>query len=248
MTGQGGPGSPPTGRDDDRDALREAHPSDGGRAGERSGRPPRPRREHRPEGGGEGWRPFVRDLLTSVVAVLVVGVYLFTISGVWPPLVAVESGSMMPNMQPNDLVFVMDEARFSGEAAVAGTGVVTAESADNASYSRFHGPGDVIVFVPDGDDGETPIIHRARFWVEEGERWLDRADPRFTGRVGSCDEVPTCPADHAGFITKGDANGEYDQLSTLPSCDGPCDPVKPSWIAGTAEVRIPGLGWLRLRT
>ena len=39
-------------------------------------------------------------------------------------------------------------------------------------------------------------------------------------------------------------SSNYDQVA--PSRLSP--PVRPEWIVGTAEVRIPGLGWLRLRT
>ena len=60
---------------------------------------------------------YVRDVVTSVGAVLAVGLLLFAVSGIWPPMVAVESGSMKPNMQAGDLVFVVSEERFVPEAA-----------------------------------------------------------------------------------------------------------------------------------
>ncbi|MFB9805374.1 hypothetical protein ACFFQF_08330 [Haladaptatus pallidirubidus] len=56
----------------------------------------------------------------------------------------------------------------------------------------------------------------------------------------SCQELLNCPAPHAGFITKGDANDAYDQVVPIS------EPVKPSWIRGTAEVKIPWLGHVRL--
>lgn len=193
------------------------------------------------------WRLFARDLLTSALAVMLVGAYLFAVSGVWPPLVAVESESMVPNMEVNDLVFVMEETRFPGDGEIGTTGVVTAASGESVDYSKFNRPGDVIVFAPDGDGRATPIIHRAMFYVEEGERWVDRANPEYTGSVDSCEDVSSCPAEHAGFVTKGDANHGYDQVMGLRSCDGTCDPIKPDWVIGTAEVRIPGIGYLRVR-
>ena len=198
------------------------------------------------------WRLFVYDLASSIMAVMVVGAYLFAISGVWPPLVAVESESMVPNMQVNDLVFVMEEERFPGENAHAETGVVTARAADN--YRKFGRAGDVIVFAPQGDQEVTPIIHRAMFWVEEGENWYDRADKDFVGGADACETdrrnstdtgLQNCPAPHAGFITKGDNNGLYDQAGSGGAQTGP---VRPEWVVGTAEFRIPGLGWVRLAT
>jgi signal peptidase len=196
-----------------------------------------------------GARTFVVDLVSSALAVLLVGALLFAVSGVWPPMVAIESPSMTPHMQTGDLVFVMEEGRFPGDGAVAGTGVVTLRSGQETGYEKFQRPGDVIVYKPDGSESATPIIHRAMFYVEEGENWYDRADRQSIGRYSECGEtteeaLPTCPAPHAGFITKGDANGGYDQAQANPLSG----PVKPEWVVGTAEVRVPKLGCIRLRS
>jgi signal peptidase len=182
------------------------------------------------------------DFVTSAGAVVLVGLLLVAVSGVWPPLVAIESGSMEPNIQAGDLVFVMDENRFYGPGALGETGVVTARQGSQNGYGTFAGGGDVIVFQPGGDDGQTPIIHRAMFWVEAGENWHARADPRSLGGAEDCGDLVHCPAPHAGFITKGDNNGVYDQVGNGRGSE----PVRPSWVVGTAEYRVPYLGWLRL--
>ena len=188
-----------------------------------------------------GWVLLGRDIAASLLLVALVGAYLFVISGVWPPMVAVESGSMDPNMEKNDLVFVMGTDRFQPDAATDGTGVVVARDAAETGYTQFNNPGDVIVFEPNGNEGTTPIIHRAMFFVESGENWVNRADPAFLSGVDSCSDVGSCPAPHDGFITKGDNNAAYDQVS------GTSQPVRPDWVVGTAEIRIPGAGWLRLQ-
>jgi signal peptidase len=187
---------------------------------------------------------FVREAASSALAVGMVGLLLFSVSGVWPPLVAVESGSMQPNMEKGDLVFVMEEHRLSPDAAAGDTGVVTFATASERAqdYRKFGGAGDVVVYEPYGRAGETPIIHRARFWVDDGENWYDRADPAVVD-ADNCDELRNCPAPHAGFITKGDneaTNDYYDQARGISS------PVKPEWVRGTAEYRVPYLGWVRL--
>ncbi|MFP8953385.1 S26 family signal peptidase [Natrialbaceae archaeon A-arb3/5] len=184
----------------------------------------------------------VRDILSSVAIVAAVGLLLFGISGVWPPLVAIESPSMEPNMMTGDLVFVADDDRFVGDGAVAGTGVVTYQSAQESGHEKFDNGGDVIIFRPDGDERTTPIIHRAHFWVEDGENWVDtKADEEIIGDV-TCDEVQTCPAEHDGFVTKGDANSGYDQHQS----GARTDVVKPDWVTGKAMVRVPWLGHVRL--
>ena len=185
------------------------------------------------------WRLFVYDVVSSVLAVAIIGAYLFAVSGVWPPLVAVESGSMEPNMQVNDLVFVMEEERFPGAGAHQ-SGVVTARAGEEVEYRQFNGYGDVIVYQPNGNEQTTPIIHRAMFWVEGGENWCRQANPSYLGGMDPSSD--RCIADHGGFITKGDNNARYDQAQRLSG------PVKPEWVVGTAQVRVPGLGWIRLRS
>ncbi|SDR30326.1 S24/S26 family peptidase [Natronobacterium texcoconense] len=183
-----------------------------------------------------------RDVVSSVAIVAVIGLLLFAISGVWPPLVAVESGSMEPNMERGDLIFVVDEERFVGDDPVDGTGVVTLEDGQNGGHETFGEPGDVIVFKPDGSELQTPVIHRAHFWVEEDENWVDtRAEEEYIGGA-TCDDVPTCPANHDGFVTKGDANAGYDQYQG----GARTDVVKPEWVTGKASFRIPWLGHVRL--
>jgi len=187
------------------------------------------------------WLPIVlvRETLSSALIVAVVGIVLFAISGIWPPMVAVESGSMEPHMQKGDLVFVTEPGRFAPDAGRGETGVVTHAVGSEEGYSSFGEPGSVIVYRQPGRLG-PPIIHRARLHVEAGENWYDRANPDYLPG-DSCETVPNCPAPNAGFLTKGDNNGMYDQVNAIGA-----PPVKPSWVSGVARVRIPLLGWIRL--
>ncbi|MEZ3116053.1 S26 family signal peptidase [Halobaculum sp. MBLA0147] len=182
---------------------------------------------------------FLRETLSSALIVAVVGLVLFSVSGVWPPMVAVESGSMEPHMEKGDLVFVTEPGRFAPDAGVGETGVVPAQVGAETGYATFGASGSVIVYNPPNRVG-PPIIHRARFYVEAGENWYDRANPDYLPG-DSCGEISHCPAPHAGFVTKGDNNGMYDQVNSI---DAP--PVRPEWIRGVARVRIPLLGWIRL--
>jgi len=182
---------------------------------------------------------YVMDIVGSAGAVILVGVLLFTVSGVWPPLVAIESPSMDPHIEKGDLVFVMEEERFAGPNDRHG--VVPAADADG--YTKFQQPGDVIVFEPDGSDRRTPIIHRAMFYVEEGENWYSRANPEYIGGADNCEELANCGENNSGgFITKGDNNEQYDQVGSTPISE----PVDSDWVIGTAEYRVPLLGEIRL--
>ncbi|WP_229380239.1 S26 family signal peptidase [Haloterrigena salifodinae] len=189
---------------------------------------------------------FARDVLSSVAVVAVIGLILFGVSGVWPPLVAVESPSMDPNMKTGDLIFVAENERFVGDGSVAGTGVVTLENGQESGYEKFNNSGDVIVFQPNGNEQKTPIIHRAHFWVEEDENWVEtKADEDIIGGITCADiDNEICPADHAGFITKGDANSNYDQVGR--GSGAKTTVVKSEWVTGKAMFRIPWLGNIRL--
>lgn len=182
----------------------------------------------------------LREVLISVGVVLLFGLLLFGLSGVWPPMVAVESESMEPNISQYDLILVTDPGRFTPEEADQ-TGVVTAESTAESEYESFNRAGSVVVYENPGSFG-PPIIHRAHFFVEEGENWYDRANPDYVSADG-CDELNTCPAPHAGYITKGDnarSNSQYDQANGIAPV------VKPTWITGVARLRLPYLGYIRL--
>ena len=183
---------------------------------------------------------FLREFVGSALVVVLIGLLLFAISGVWPPMVAVESGSMEPQMERGDLVFVMDKDRFEPDVSVEGTGIATYHSSIESGYEKFGNGGDVIIYRQDGSQRSTPIIHRARFWVNGSEDWYEKANHSFING-DDCESVTNCPAPHSGFITKGDNNEQYDQVS------GISEPVKPGWIKGTAELRIPWLGHIRLK-
>jgi len=185
----------------------------------------------------------VRDLVTIVAIIVIGGSLLVGIGGTWPPLVAVESGSMDPGIEQGDLVFIVDEGRFAGDGAVAGTGIVTAQRGHESGYERFGKPGDVIIFLPNGDPTKTPTIHRAQFRVEQGERWVEtKAEPAYLNGA-TCSDLASCPAPHDGFITKGDANPAYDQV---PRSGANTTVVSAEWVTGKAMVRVPWIGEVRL--
>jgi len=234
---------------DDRPATSESS-GDGDEGDGETGAPPvggEGERRPRPSSAGEEAEHsdlvgFVREVVTSVGTVLLVGVLLFAVSGVWPPLVAVESGSMEPHMSKGDLVFVAENGRYAPGDAVRG--VVPYQQARDTGYWSFGDYGNVVVYQPDGR-ARTPVIHRARMYVEEDENWVERADPEYLGDHQTCAENVHCPADHSGFITKGDNNPRYDQVGTTEASTLSAV-VKPEWIRGNAKVRLPKLGCIRL--
>ncbi|MDH7596557.1 MAG: S26 family signal peptidase [Methanothrix sp.] len=154
-----------------------------------------------------GLPSFVRDIIFVVVVVGGVSLVSQALLGLWTPMVAVESGSMVPNMNIGDIIIVQGISR---------TDVITWEEGEAKGYRSFNNPGDVILYRPygkkklgvldiipgilgigSGGDKATPIIHRAMRWVEKGE-------PMWEGGP---------PAPFAGYITKGDHNEVIDQMA-----------------------------------
>jgi len=166
------------------------------------------------------WLALLRDIIVAFLVVAVILSIVYWYSGSLSPLVAVQSGSMEPHINIGDVVFNRALSRVS---------VVTYNDGKATNYQSFGNYGDVIVYRPNGDENLTPIIHRAMYWVNAGDRLPNNQT-----------------AAHAGFITKGDHNQDYDQpylYGGMPSVE----PVKPEWIIGVAQQpAIPWIGNLRL--
>ena len=107
----------------------------------------------------------LRDIGLALLVVLLVFLVMWAYSGVWPPIVVVESSSM----QHDD---------FSGSVGVIDTGdLVLVQHANSPSeietwasgrcsgHETYGKPGDVIIYNQKGG-GDKPIIHRALIWLE----------------------------------------------------------------------------------
>jgi len=162
-----------------------------------------------------------RDLVWVALVVGGIALLLFLVFGTWPAVVTIESGSMLPEMQIGDLVFVAAPDRFGS--------LVTAEEGAEIGHTSFGHPGDVIIFRPNGNDQVHPIIHRAIIWIDSdtaaSELGLENTD--------------------GGIITKGDNNPVIDQVTMHPGL-GRIEPVRDEWIIGKAVFRIPLIGYLPL--
>jgi|ERR1035437_4001804 signal peptidase len=164
------------------------------------------------------WVSLGKDLLL-VVAVLIIFMFLSKlVFGLWTPMVAVESESMDPHIQIGDIVFMKSIDRVN---------IITNEEGKKSGYRSFKNYGDVILYHPNGAEDVTPIIHRAMYRIKAGEPMWE------SGPL----------AQYSGYITKGDnvvTNQYFDQQGDISGL------VKDKWIIGTAQYRIPYLGYIRL--
>ncbi|MDE4908448.1 S26 family signal peptidase [Methanogenium marinum] len=161
-----------------------------------------------------------RDILWVLCVVGGVALLLFLVSGTWPAVVAVESESMVPNMNVGDLVFVVAPDRYgmlTSWAEGQQTGYAKFATSPDRQGNEVYG--DVIIYKPNGDTSVHPIIHRAVVWYEN----------------------TTVP----GYITKGDNNQISDQDAYYQGI-GSIQPVRKEWIVGKALFAVPLVGYLPL--
>ncbi len=126
----------------------------------------------------------VKDVVTTLIIVGIVAGGGYALTGTWPFMVAVQSGSMEPHLHKGDVVFLISAER---------KGIVTYVEGKMINYKSFGDYGDVIVYRPNGDGSKTPIIHRAILYVKKGEK------------------LGNYVAENSGYITKGDNNIMIDQ-------------------------------------
>ena len=95
----------------------------------------------------------------AIVIIIILG--LFAYSGLWPPLVVVESASMQHSnttsyigvIDTGDLVIVKKINSLSD--------VKTYVASLNDGYKTYGDYGDVVIYNRDGSTAQTPVIHRA---------------------------------------------------------------------------------------
>ncbi len=176
------------------------------------------------------WKSALIDLGITLLAVGIIfgGIYAYS-GGVFPPLVVVVSNSMIHEdtnigqlgiISPGDIVLVK-----------RADNIVAMVNATSEGYTAYGNYGDVIVYMPDGNNGATPIIHRAIMWVEKGQ-WIEQNE--------SLGIRWSFVAPYDGFITKGDNNSIIDRQG------GISDIVKKEWILGVARGELPWLGLLSM--
>ena len=221
--------------------------------------------------------PLVREgsLALGLVVLLLGSMWIST--GSFPPMVVVESGSMMHDedgsvgaIDPGDLILVMNKNRADVVTFVEATEVGN----ENFGHESHGSPGDVIIFSKNGGL-DTPVIHRAILEVvQNGSGWdvpgttlrnvqtvtwtLDIDCSSFHGSYNL--RIEDWEPNHSGFLTSGDNNADgcmIDQsgVSSNGPASGmrdsnnePVEAVKDEWIVGVASSEVPWIGSIKLIT
>ncbi len=107
----------------------------------------------------------IKDVLLALVVVVIVMGALFAYCQVWPPIVVVESGSMMHGV--NSEIGIIDTGDMVlVKKAPLKKDIVTFVEGESRNYRTYGEFGDVIIYRPNGNSNLTPIIHRAVLWLE----------------------------------------------------------------------------------
>ncbi len=215
---------------------------------------------------------FLRDAGVALLFVIIVLVAMFAYTGLWPPLVVVESNSMMHGednqshigaIDTGDLVLVKKVDRVSDvETYVDGL------SSGHKTYGDY---GDVVIYKRGGSDTATPIIHRAIIYLEinaDGQSYrsesLDAApsnkwstaDPTDTwDRITSALTITpvgykdlTVVIDIVNMIPSQRSGfitkGDHNSQTDQMYAGG--GPVDLTWVVGKARGEIPWFGLLKL--
>lgn len=165
----------------------------------------------------------INDIIFVVCAIALFALVSQVVFGTYHPMVAVESGSMIPHMGIGDIVLIESIDR---------TEIITKEEGERIGYTKFEDYGDVILYRPYGRTDVTPVIHRAMYYVRAGE-------PMSPDNATQWDGDAIAP--NSGYITKGDNNPRYDQETNINNV-----PVKNEWVIGVAKTNVPYLGYVRL--
>ena len=212
-------------------------------------------------------------LATGLVALLLGSMWVST--GSFPPMVVVESKSMMHEddgswgaIDPGDLIMVISNERKDVVTFVE----ATQEGNPNFGYESHGLPGDVIIFEKNGGQ-DTPVIHRALLEVvANGSGWdvpgtslvnVQRIsltlDIECSYHTTTKLRIESWEPEHSGFVTSGDNNQggcNIDQPSVgsgygyglTDSLGNPVQTVKDEWVVGIASSEIPWVGSIKLLT
>ena len=217
----------------------------------------------------------IRDLIIAGLIVTLIMAVLFIYSGIWPPIVVIESGSMQHSntesfigvIDTGDLVLVKKEPLSNIKTYVEGRAT---------GYSTYGNYGDVIIFHKNGDSSKTPIIHRALIYLKydpsKNTYYSEELKNLQYGEEWSRSDGINSPYDLNGTLyiynyghtsltitidlqaLLADTRNRHDGYITLGDNNKDVydqrargtEPIKYEWLIGVARGEIPWFGLLKL--
>gem|GEM_PF-313686 len=128
----------------------------------------------------------IKDILISAAIVGGLLLVLYIYSGVWPPMVVIESSSMQHG--PDSQIGVIDTGdltlvkKVSDRSEIITYVEATCRTNPNYGFKEYGDFGSVIVYKKNGKY-ETPVIHRAIAWIEYNASASDPGRRYFRGDI-----------------------------------------------------------------
>jgi len=219
---------------------------------------------------------FVRDAGVALIFVVTLLLAMYAYTGLWPPLVVVESSSMMHTDDNTSKIGVIDTGDLVLVKDIdSADDIVTYLEGVHTDYSTYGDYGDVIVYKINGDDSRTPIIHRAIAYLElnaggasytcdalqylergpngkwdtadDTDEWDHLTSALYIYRVGYKHQTVTIRVDR--ISSSDDRHGfvtKGDHNSDVDLFRLVSGPIPVSWVVGEARGEIPWFGLLKL--
>jgi signal peptidase len=219
---------------------------------------------------------FLRDAGVALLFVVTLLLAMYAYTGLWPPLVVVESSSMMHTDDNTSSIGVIDTGDLVLVKDIdSSDDIVTYLEGVHTDYSTYGDYGDVIVYKINGDDSRTPIIHRAMAYLElnpggasytcealqylergpngkwdtadSGDEWDSLTSTLYIYRVGYKHQTVTIRIDR---ISNSDDRPGFvtkgDHNNDVDLFRLVSGPIPVSWVVGEARGEIPWFGLLKL--
>ena len=191
-----------------------------------------------------------KEIIFALLVISIIFISLTAYSARWPPIVGIESDSMMHGEDSS--IGTMDTGDIVIMKSVSGLqDISTYMEGEKSNYKTYNSYGDVIGFKKNGGSG-TEMIHRAVVWLKYNSSG-NNGNPNLRN-FGSFD-IPSLGLTnvtrltingyepnnlnvtldltiilsnfqtdnrqpHSGFLTKGDNNDQFDQFSSLTDSKG----------------------------
>ena len=217
---------------------------------------------------------FLRDAGVALLMVILVLVMMWAYTGLWPPLVVVESNSMMHGDENLSSVGTIDTGDLVLVRKVTSVDDVETYMDGFVSSHRTYGDyGDVVIYKRGGSDAQTPIIHRAIIYLEYDPvnhcymseslrdapetKWATSNDADTWDHLTSALSIYnvgwedlTVVVDVAGMISSHTSGyiTKGDHNTNTDQMNAAAGPVEFDWIVGKARGEIPWFGLLKLWT
>jgi signal peptidase len=214
---------------------------------------------------------FLRDAGVAALLVALILLAMFAFTGKWPPLVVVESNSMMHGEENLSHIGVIDTGDLVLVKKVDSVNDIETYVDGYVSGHKTYGDyGDVIVYKVDGEDSPTPIIHRTIVYLEvnpdgvsytvdalrdlpsdkwsvsgSGDTWDHLTSTLTIREVGYSGAFVVIDIAHLSTPFKSGYITKGDHNSQIDQYSGR-SPVQLEWVVGMARGEIPWFGLLKL--